>query len=368
MTTAPSDDVAHQPTEKLRRLDANYIRAIAALAVVQIHCVGELVYNYQKDNPYDLNWWTGNVYYTLLRWATPFFIMLSGSLSLVSSKAETTREFLFKRIRRVMVPFAFWGGIYIIYENRGFIRDGKMPFWPAIQHKILFEDIYYHLWFIPMIMGLYLLTPTFRIWAQHAKKGDIEYFLALSFSITALQHFIPNLFIVKYVGWLGYIGFYILGYYLSRYRVPWIGRIYPLALLMLPLTAIGTWLYSRYGGTYVNTLFVYFSPNVVIITFAWFVFLKTRDWSGFAARFPRLHEGVTRFADRSFGVYFVHVLLIDLLKNGYLWGIRVTPTVFFNHPVHPVPGAFIQAVLVVAMSYLLVRALLAIPGVRKVIL
>ena len=368
MSSIPTGDATHPPTEKLRRLDANYIRAIAALAVVQLHCMGELVFNYQKDNPYDLHWWTGNWYYTFLRWATPFFIMLSGSLSLVGSKEETTHAFLIKRIRRVMVPFAFWGVVYLVYENRGFIRDHKMPFWPAIQHKILFEDIYYHLWFIPMIMGLYLLTPTFRIWAKNAQKGDIEYFLILSFSITAFQHFIPNLFIVKYVGWLGYIGFYVLGYYLSSYRVLWIKKLYPLALLMLPLTAVGTWLYTRYTGAYNNTLFVYFSPNVVIMTFALFVFLKTRNWTGFAARFPRVNTQVSRFADRSFGVYFVHVLLIDLLKNGYLWGIQVTPLVFFNQPIHPVPGAFLQAVTVVLLSYALILVMLAIPGLKKVIL
>lgn len=360
------DDTLH--SEKLRRLDANYIRTFAALAVVQLHCIGELVYNFNPADPYGVNWWTGNWYYSFLRWATPFFIMLSGSLSLVTTREETTKDFLLKRARRVMVPFAFWGAIYLIYENRGFIHDGKMPFWPAIQHKILFEDIYYHLWFIPMIMGLYLLTPTFRIWAKNAQRGDIEYFLVLAFSITALQHLIPNLFIVKYVGWLGYIGFYVLGYYLSRYKIPWIKWAYPLAFLMPPLTAVGTWIYTKAAGAYDNKLFVYFSPNVVILTFCLFVFLRTRDWGTFAARFPRFNEQITRFADRSFGVYFVHVLIIDLLKNGYIFSIKVTPNCFFGQPIHPAFGGLLQAATVLLISYTLVNILLKIPGIKKVIL
>ncbi len=360
--------LAQAPPKKFKRLYANYIRTLAALAVVQMHSVGELLFSFQPEASGDLRWWTGNIYYSTLRWATPFFIMLSGSFMLNPSQEESPGEFLKKRISRVLIPFSFWAVVYLVYENRGGIYDGNLPGWRVIRDRILFEDVYYHLWFIPMIVGLYLLTPTFRIWIKHAHRSDVEYFLVLSFSITALQHFFTNLFVVKYIGWLGYIGFYVLGYYISTYPIRWKAWIYAAAICMPALTAIGTWWLTVKAGSYDNKLYVYFSPNVVIMTFALFLFLKDYDWSGFSDRHPRINRIINRFAEISFGIYFVHVLVLDVMKNGYIGNIRNTYDTFFNLPVHPLYGTFIQALLAVAISSCLILLLSKVPILKKLLM
>lgn len=357
--------LAQVPPRRFKRLYANYIRAIAAFAVVQMHTVGELLFSYNPQATWDMRWWTGNIYYSALRWATPFFIMLSGSFMLSPSREESTAAFLKKRVSRVLIPFSFWAVIYLLYENRGAIYDGKNPGWRAIRDRILFEDVYYHLWFVPMIVSLYLLTPTFRIWIKHAHRRDIEYFLGLGFCISALQHFIPNLFVVKYVGWLGYIGFYVLGYYICTYPIRWKPLIYSLAVCMPVFTAFGTWWLTAQAGTYDNKLYVYFSPNVVIVTFALFLFLKDYDWSGFSDRHPRINRLINRFADLSFGVYFIHVLILDVLKNGYIFNIHSSYEVILNMGVHPLYGAFIQAFIVVMISSVLIYFLSKVPVLNK---
>jgi len=356
------------PPKKFKRLYANYIRAIAAFAVVQMHSVGELLFSFQPEASWDIRWWTGNIYYSALRWATPFFIMLSGTFMLNPTQEEPAGEFLKKRISRVLIPFSFWAIVYLLYENRGRIYDGNLPGWRAIRDKILFEDVYYHLWFIAMIVGLYLLTPTFRIWVKHAHRKDVEYFLGLSFSITALQHFFPNLFIVKYIGWLGYIGFYVLGYYISTYPIRWKPVIYTAAIFMPVLTAFGTWWLTSKAGAYDNKLYVYFSPNVVLMTFALFLFLKDYDWSGFSDRHPRINRIINRFAEISFGVYFLHVLVLDVMKNGYVGNIRNTYDVLFNQPVHPMYGTFLQAFLAVTISSGLILLLSKVPVLKKLLM
>ena len=357
--------LAEAPPRKYKRLYANYIRAIAAFAVVQMHSVGEFLYRFDPAANTDIRFLTADAIYSCLRWATPFFIMLSGTLNLNPSREETTRQFLRKRVSRVLIPFTFWAVVYLIYDYRGYIYDQKAPYWPELWGKILYQDVYYHLWFIPMITGLYLLTPVFRIWIKHAQRSDIEYFLVLSFSITALQHFSPSLFIVKYIGWLGYIGFYVLGYYLSTYPIQWKKIIYPVALLMPALTAVGTWWLTVQAGSYDNKIFVYFSPNVVIMACAFFLFLKDFDWAAFSVRYPRFNRAINRLADLSYGVYFIHVLILDVIKNGYIGGWHITSDNFFNHPIHPMIGAFLQALLVVLLATGTISVLSRIPVLNK---
>lgn len=360
--SGPADPVV---TPSIKRPEVSYIRVIAALAVVQIHTVGEVLYAFNSDDPYNSHWWTGNLYYSLLRWATPFFIMLSGSIMLHPGRVETPAVFLRKRMKRVLPPFFLWSLVYLLYQYRGHIYDGRPVYWPEFWDKVLYQDVYYHLWFIPMIIGMYLLTPTFRIFIRHARRTDIEYFLIFSFTVTGLQHFIPNFFIVKYIGWMGYIGYYVLGYYLSQYTLRRKNYFYALALAMPLLTAWGTWVLSWEHHEYTNTLYVYFSPNVVIMSAALFMFLREVNWSEFALRFPRISKLVGQMAPYSFGVYFVHVLLLDVLKNGYIGGIHLSYKMFFNQAIHPIIGSFIQACIVAALSFSLIALLSKIPGMRR---
>ncbi|MCB0543825.1 MAG: acyltransferase family protein [Saprospiraceae bacterium] len=361
----PQSEPAARPNTAHKRPEVSYIRVLAALAVVQLHTIGEVLYYFDPEKPYDEQWWVGNIYYSMLRWATPFFILLSGSIMLHPGRPDTTVQFLKKRARRILPPFFFWSVVYLIYLYRGNIYYEEWPKFSEVMDVILFKDIYYHLWFLPMIMGMYLLTPTFRIFIRHAHRRDIEYFLVFSFIVTALQHFIPNLFLVKYIGWLGYISFYVLGYYLSQYTLPWKKIFYAIALAMPPLTAFLTWWLSCSDAAYSNKVFVYSSPNVVIMTTALFLFLRERDWRAFAERFPRVSALVHRMAPYSFGVYFVHVLLLDVLKNGYIGGIHCSYKFFFNLPVHPIYGALVQACFVAALSFSLIALLSKIPGMKK---
>lgn len=358
-----------EPPRRFNRHYADYIRSFAAMAVIMIHSTGTYLPEFDPADNMEAHWWTGNLYCSLLRWATPFFIMLSGSFLLEPSRPESTTAFLHKRIVRVLLPFAFWTLVYILYQYRGslFSSGTDLPGVGEVLYKIFFEDVYYHLWFVPMIVSLYLLTPTFRIFIRHAQRRDIEYYLLVSFGITAMQHLFPGFFIVEYIGWLGYIGFYVLGYYLTTYQLPqpWRKLLFGLALLMPIVTALGTWWLSVQKGAHDQTLFVYFSPNVVLMTIALFSWLRWLDWSGVADRFPRFDKWIHHFAGLSFGVYFIHALVLDILKNGYLGQWHTTSDLFFNQPVHPLIGAIPQAALVVLISYGCVYALSKVPGSNK---
>ncbi|MBK9337274.1 MAG: acyltransferase family protein [Lewinellaceae bacterium] len=343
---------AEAPPIPQKRLYANYIRAIAACAVVQMHAIGVYLYQFDPAAPTDVRFVTSDIFYGHLRWATTFFIMISGALLLRSSREEPLGPFLKKRLQRVLIPFAFWGAIYFLYLYRGDFYYGPMPAWSAMLRTVFYQDIYFHLWFIPMIAGLYILTPVLRLFIKNAARADIEYFLVLIFFTNACHHFIPGIFIIKHFSWFGYIGYYILGYYLATYPIAWKWKriIYPAALLMPWLTAWGTWWLTVQQGTYNEKIFVYASPNVLLMTGALFLFLRDFDWDTFANRFPRIHRAAMYVAGVSYGVYFVHPLVLDVLKNGYIFGLHINPHNFFNYPLHPAIAGPLVAVLAIVLS------------------
>ncbi|MFN4081317.1 MAG: acyltransferase [Saprospiraceae bacterium] len=351
--------------EKKRILYADYIRVIAAFGVVQMHTVGAYLYMKETAVFSDPNWMTANVYYGFLRWCTPFFIMLSGMFLLDPARDEPTAVFLKRRVGKVLKPFAFWALIYLTYKYRGYLFFGTPLPWGEIGKTLLFGDPYYHLWFIPMIIGLYLLTPIFQKWTKLATRQDVEYFLALSFTIVALQHLTPGIFVVKYIGWMGHIGYYVLGYYLTAFPIrERISRwIYGAALLMPPLSSWLVWHDSVTRGQYSERFFIYQSPNIMLMTFAWFLFLRTRDWGRVSGAHEALHRFIMTASYRSFGIYFVHVLLVDVFKNGYLY-FKISPSYLFNLTVAPWYGAFLAGACIFLLSYWLVGLLLRIRPLR----
>jgi len=349
----------------------DYVRCIAAIGVVVIHASGSYLYDINPaDAPDDVRWWTANICSSLTRWATPFFILLSGSIFLrPSAEPEPTKTFLIKRLKRILPPFAVWGTVYLAYQYRGsFVGEG-FPSPLQILNQIFFGEIYYHLWFIPMILGMYLLTPVFRIFIRHAQRGDVEYFLVCAFTMTALQHHVPNFFVSKYIGWLGYIGYYVLGYYLATYRLSERFKtvLFALALVATVVMAIGTWWFSVRDAKYNQMLYNYFSPGVVLVTVVFFTKLREVDWAAFARRFPRIDHSVRKFAWISFGIYFSHILVLDVLKNGYIGGLHTTSDLFFNLSVHPGIGVLLQVATATLISAGLILGLSRLTGWKKLL-
>lgn len=339
-----------------KRLYATYIRAIAACAVVQMHSIGTYLYQYNPATPTDVYFVTSDIFYSFCRWATPFFIMISGALQLRVSRTEPTLVFIKKRLQRVLVPFAFWGTVYALYLFRGEMYFGTGPSWERFVDVVFYQDIYFHLWFIPMIAGLYILTPALRVFLRSATRSELEYFMGLILLFNAFHHFLPNFFIVKHFAWFGYVGYYLLGYYLSTYPVTWQWKrfIYPVALLMPLLTAYGTWWLTVRNGAYDERIFIYASPNILLMTGALFLFLKDIDWDSFSNRYPHIHRAAGYLADVSYGVYFIHPIVLDALKNGYIFGLQINPHIFFNYPLHPALAGPMVAVLAIGISVSLI--------------
>ncbi len=353
-----------------RNYFADYIRVFATMAVILLHCSGDLLYSFGTSDFKFSYWWAGNIYDSATRWCVPVFVMLSGALLLRPAKQEDIGFFLSRRMMRVMIPYLFWCVIYLLYTYRGNIRDWREPYWAEMRDLVFFKEVYYHLWFVPMILGLYLLTPIYRVFVRHATRFEVEYFLTVWFAVNIIGEHFPGFFITRYIGWLAYSGYFLMGNYLMTYTLTKSTRrwIYILGIIGLLITTLGTWQMSAWFGKFSDRLYLYLCANVMATALAVFVWFLYYDWAGFAARNPRFHQFVKYLSSISFGVYLIHVLLMDCFKNAYFWGIKIHTAEFMNHAVHPFVAVPLFFVTIFILSIILISILKKIPFINKIIL
>ncbi len=161
---------------------ADALRVLATVAVVVMHVSAIAL---KQSDAFD--WWIGNMFVSLSQWGVPIFIMISGALLLDPSKDEKVSIYLTKRFKRILIPLLFWTCVYFAFlQLRG--QDITLRF--ALK-SFFTGGPYYHLYFLYLILGLYLITPALKIYIHNASPANVQYCLAICFLFVILQ----NLFV-----------------------------------------------------------------------------------------------------------------------------------------------------------------------------
>jgi surface polysaccharide O-acyltransferase-like enzyme len=162
----------------------------------------------------------------------------------------------------------------------------------------------------------------------------------------------------------------MLGYYIKNYTIKSKKLLYITAWISLVVTIFGTWFLSLYyhGFHHETAIFyMYLSPNVIFMGSALFMYWKDYDWASFAARFPNIHRFVHWFSGLSFGVYLVHALILDVFKNGYMFGIVLSSSRFFNIEGHPYWCVPLFVIVTTSLSLALIWLMTRVPGLKKLV-
>ncbi len=302
---------------------ADLLRVFATIAVIILHLAGSQMSQVAVTSH---AWQVFNVYDALVRWCVPVFVMLSGMFMLDHSRSLPLSKLLLHNCLRIFVCLLFWAGIYAVasYVAAG----GRFSFgglWAAIL-AALGGDTHYHLWFLYMILGLYLVTPILRAFCRGASRRDFHYFFVLAFLFASLLptlfYFWPNATATIHLWYdrldvklvMGYVGYYVAGYYLREYTISRLAEaiVYVLGVIGAVVTVWGTSVLSRQAGGLVDILYGYFSPNVAAFSVAIVVLFRyVLGVSEERSRRQRL-SGVARI---TFGIYLVHDLFIMILRS-----------------------------------------------------
>lgn len=277
--------------------------------MIALHCV--VGYVNDTDMYGTGTWWLCSIINSFGRMGVPVFFMLSGFLLLSGSGALDIRAFYKKRFLKLAAPFLAWDAVYYL---EGCAVRGSWAILPFFQ-QLVQQGSKYHLWFIYQIMGLYLLTPFLKKIVDHSSTRELLVFLAVVLLqptvfrlvnvVQPVFHIAPFLALVE-----GYVGFYLLGYLLGTREVPPRLRraIYLLGIVGM---AGGTW--GNYWYSSPEKISFYFSEGYSVMQYmtAGALFLFMKEYGG---RLPRRAADWARgLAGLTFGIYFVHVLVLDLL-------------------------------------------------------
>ena len=281
------------------------VRFIAAFLVVLAH-VADLVY---------LPWFWGAFYYSLSRVAVPIFFLTSGYLLL--SRDEDPWSFFRKRVSKIALPFLAWSVIYEVAMKQPFEETGvTFQSVARILIRIAESPRYDHLWFFYALVGLYLMTPVLRVFVSKAKDSELLYFVALWFLakpiLLLVEGYTPirNGFDLFYAG--GYVGYFLLGYYLGRLQTH--PRLLWGALAAFIAGLLATFAVFYFDIPPVNNELIlrdYPSLNIVVMSLGAFLLLKAAG-----ERAPaRLEHFSTISRPVIFGIYLIHPMLLHWMAN-----------------------------------------------------
>jgi surface polysaccharide O-acyltransferase-like enzyme len=341
------------------------LRIVAVFAVMLIHSAAPLLVAYQELPP--AAWWAGNIYDSLARWCIPVFVMLSGTFLIDRAYQLGPARFLRRRAARMLVPLLLWSVVYLLWRSYANGEQIPLSSFPAL---ILTGPVYYHLWFIYLLVGLYLLAPILAMYVKAASRRSLAYFLLLWVAAGSLLPVAERFWGFELYPTGGatdsafrYVGYFVLGHLLRDVPVR-AGQRWLLGgafLLGLAATAGGTYYLTvvRNGGVFDGLLYEYYSINVGLMAVAAYLGCK-------GIRTPKLLRG-SRLPKRLVhfvalcvpGMYLVHAMVISALGRG------MAGVVLDGRSFDPVIGVPLFALVVFVISFAVTAVIRAVPLVRR---
>lgn len=346
-------------------LPVDLIRALAIVLVILLHSTP---FHFQIPKEEVWRWWVVNIYDSMSRPCVPLFVMLSGALLLNPSKiAEPLHIFFRKRLKRIALPFLFWGMVYFAWRRfaehevltfdsvwRGFVGGYPYP--------------YPHFWFLYMLIGLYLVTPILRVVVAHAGSKILRYFILLWFLGTAIPPLLGGFASVWLSSYFfivpGWVGYFVLGVYLRTTRLrSWI--LYTILFSGFLWSVIGNWLVITSAGAtgYLPTIFSDFlSANVILVSGALFLLLCAAPTHSLESRFPHAYRLLRRVGQDSFAIYLLHPIVLEVLGETGLFGFKLGITT-----VNPILGIPLLSLVTLVACLGVIWLLRKIPMLNKAI-
>lgn len=169
-----------------------YLRCFAIIGVLSIHIVADMVTRFQNVDI--VFWWIAHSIDSLSRWCVPIFIMISGALLLNPKRDESIIYFYKNRFIKILIPFFVALLFYFIYKHFNNLK--QIYLYDALK-ELLKGPVYFHLWYVYMLIGLLAVTPILRIFIRHCEKKHIHLFLCFWIFILANKNLYSIIFVPK---------------------------------------------------------------------------------------------------------------------------------------------------------------------------
>lgn len=302
--------------ERKRQIAYDILRILAICMVVIIHANVSTIASVDG-----WKWSVITVMTSMLTVAVPIFFMISGALLLDVEEPVDIRILFQKRIKKLLVPFVIWSNIYVVIR----IIMRKLPFAFSSFVKLIEEPAYYQFWFIYSLLAIYLLLPILQRLLLKCSKQNVEYILILwgifSLIIPSIEFVSRGIKLCEHLDLNfveGYLGYFILGYYLKKYRNSCtvrkslacllVGLFFTVACVIVEQT-IG-------NGAYWSQYFMssYVTPFVMLYAIGLFELVV-----GLVGKYglhlkENVKLGIQSVSKMTMGVFYIHMLVLTTLE------------------------------------------------------
>lgn len=263
---------------KSRLVNYDVLRSLSCISIIMLH-ISSVYYGDTSSIPnvstysYYLSYFLNGI----VRFAVPVFVMLSGAFNLSNLQNKNIRYFYKKIIIKIIVPTVAFG---LLYSAFSFLMGRSII---TVLCNFLKGNPYYHMWYMFMIIGLFLITP-FLIVLLEKYQISANHIFWTSLIITIGGYGSDHLFNWDLSYSISYLGYYLLGYTIfnsTKQKDNFEGFIYVVAGFFVELIslAIGFIVYHKGYFTMLNSNYLapqspvtYLASYLIFTGFARFSF------------------------------------------------------------------------------------------------
>lgn len=307
--------------KKTRNIQFDLLRIFAAFMVVMLHTAAlEMKYIY----PDNTEWIARNIFDSLSRSAVPLFFMLSGAFML--KKEVPLKDIYFKKILPLVLIYIVWSFLYAV-DVIGLKKLATVGISEIVSTTV---ESKYHLWFIPTLIGIYMLHPVLRALVSHKDGAYVKYFIVL-FLIFGVVCPTVKLFITDNtlnslvskvsVELTKHSGYTVMGYYFAniqkRKYKSWV--MFVCFAVVTVISALICQLDALEKAKPIQECILY--GNFTLPTFleGTFLFLGFKNLK--LKNSAKMQKAVPYISSLTLGVYLFHPFVLEHIKNDFYFDI-----------------------------------------------
>jgi surface polysaccharide O-acyltransferase-like enzyme len=288
-----------------RNNNLELLRVCACVMVVLVHVTKWVMPRSLSESEFLI----GNIINGFSVICVPLFVIISGYFVLNNSRNTDIEIFYKKSFFNVVVPVLFYSLFYVSFSlfkvkvfHEGSIKD--------IIYGLAMGKPYYHLWYMYMLIGLYLLVPfVIKAFDGYGDKVILYasgYFLAMA-AIASVWNYVFEVKKFWPLDFVTYLGYFIFGMHLARTPKP-VNRFLSLSVYIFAsacIIVLSTKTYSIAANH--SYFFSYVSVLSIISAISFFNFIRSLKINS---------SRVLSFSSKySFRVYLIHAFFLDVILS-----------------------------------------------------
>lgn len=288
-----------------RNNNLELLRVCACVMVVLVHVSKWVMPRSASESEFLI----GNFINSFSLICVPLFVIISGYFVLNNSRNTDIKKFYAKSFLNIVVPVIAYSVFYFLFSlyKVKALHEGSIK---EIVYSLVMGKPYYHLWYMYMLIGLYLLVP-FVIKAFDGYEDKVilyasSYFLMMAV-VSSVWYYVFEVKKFWPLDFITYLGYFIFGMYLARKPKP-ARRYLSLSVYVFSSMCILILSSKTYNLSANHSYFFsYVSIFTIISAIGFFNFFRSLDIN--------FSSALSFLSKHSFRVYLIHAFFLDVLLS-----------------------------------------------------